>query len=419
MKGYRKGLLVLCLALGSLLVLQGPAEATIFADTDGDGFTDNIDVCQTVKVCIYHPRTGITTVYGDATWNSMSINTAVDTNGQPGAEVVIIATKSGVFDCICIIRDRTQTMVRYKDTNWSSVSINRVVDTDGMAGADVVLIATSSFGTLSCICIIHDPSNTWRSYKDVNWASVSINTAADTDGVAGADVVLTATTSSGQLFCICIIHDPSGTYRSYKDVNWASVGINTVADTDGTVGGEVVLTATTGTGSFWCVCTIVDRSGIWRTYRDVNWGSVGIRTVADTDGVAGGEIVITATTGGGSFWCVCVIRDRTSTYNTYRDPAWGSVSINSVVDTDGQAGGDIIVVYASTSDQGISVIRDRVVSYVKYSYYGKSSFTIQRVADYDGIAGAEICVFWTQFGGGQGYELIIDRTQTRQPRSNC
>lgn len=356
-------LIALILAVG-WMVIPNSARAV---DTNGDGLVDQVAVCQGNKICVTRGGSGIVNIYSDPTWNSVSINTVVDTNG--------------------------------------------------VAGDDIVIVATNGFGAFQCICIIHDNILSYVQYNDPGWSSVSINTVKETNNSSGADVVLVVTNALGQFQCICVIHDKIGSFSSYKDAaNWASVSINSVTDTNGTGGNDIVLIATNASGAFWCICVIHDNAGTYSTYRDApNWASVNIRAVSNTDGTAGNEIVLIATNGSGAFWCVCVIHDNGGSIATYRDAAnWGTVSINSVVDTDGVVGTDVIVVYAKFGGSpGISMVHDKVGSWQNYPFPG--NFTIQSVANTDGVAGAEVCSS-LQLGG---FIRITDRLSFQENVGSC
>lgn len=297
------------------------------------------------------------------------------------------------------------------------MSINSVKDTDGVVGDDIVVVATNGFGAFQCICIIHDRIQSYVQYHDPQWSSVSINTVADTNGNPGAEVVLIVTNSLGQFQCICVIHDQVGSFSSYKDPsNWSSVSINTVTDTDGNTGGDIVLIATNSSGAFWCICVIHDRTGTYSTYRDsANWSSVTISGVSDTDGNVGNDIVLIATNSSGAFWCVCIIHDRVGSFVNYRDASnWGTVSINSVVDTNGVVGNDVIVVYAKfEGSPGISIVHDRIGTWLNHIFPG--NFTIQTVSNTDGQPGAEVCSS-LQLGG---FIRITDRLSIQQNVSGC
>src|SRR5918996_1505655 len=87
----------------TLLIAHGVANATWLADTDGDGTIDQVTICQTNKVCVFHPSNGVTTTYSEPSWSSIAVNSVVDTDGNPGAEIILAATSNGRFHCICVI----------------------------------------------------------------------------------------------------------------------------------------------------------------------------------------------------------------------------------------------------------------------------------------------------------------------------
>ena len=357
----------------------------------------------------------VTILFALAGFLLLSLETAraADTNGDGLVDQVAVCQANK----ICVTRGGSGQVITYSDPNWNSVSINSVKETNGIAGDDIVIVATNGFGAFQCICIIHDKVGSYSQYRDPQWSSVSINTVVDTDGNAGADVVLVVTNSLGTFQCICIIHDRTGGFSSYRDsANWRSVTIANISDTDGNIGADVVLVTTNSSGAFWCVCVIHDRVGSYATYRDsANWSSVTVRAVADTDGTVGSDIVLLATNSAGAFWCVCVIHDRTGGFATYRDfSSWGTVSINSVVDTNGTVGADVIVIFAKVGGSpGISMIHDRSGNWQNYFFSG--NFTVRTVQNTDGQPGAEVCSS-LQLGG---FTRITDRISSQQNVSAC
>ncbi len=304
----------LLLLSGVLTGFPDVSDAAFLADTDGDGTIDQVEVCQTNKVCVQHsPPSGTTTTYSDPLWNTVSLDWVLDMDGQPGAEILVVAkNSSGALQCLCIIHDRNGSYASYLDPLWSAATINWVVDTDGRPGADIVFTATDSAEQLKCVCVLHDEGGAYTSYFNPVWASVNIYWAADTDGNPGADIVVEATTTGGTLECVCVIHDAVGTYASYLN------------------------------------------------------------------------------------------------------PVWGSVITNWAVDTDGNPGVDILLSYASSAE-GFSVIHDASQTLTTYSYTGQAPM-IQQMGNYDGVAGQEICVL---LGTINGYELITDRTGSHTPISDC
>jgi hypothetical protein len=147
------------------------------------------------------------------------------------------------------------------------------------------------------------------------------------------------------------------------------------------------------------------------SYQDVQFS---INTVTDTDGQSGAEIVV--------LWAgvpgangIDVIHDRIGTAKrySYQDLQF---SINSVTDTDGQSGAEIIVLWAGNlGTNGVNVIHDNTQTTNPYPL--NTTFTIGGVRDYDGIAGAEICYSW--FSGSTRFSLIVDRIRTILATTGC
>lgn len=127
--------------LGFLYIVLFPrlSLAVIYADTDGDGTTDQISICGSpAKVCVYHPNTGQTNYYWDAYWQSFAINKVVDTDGIAGAEIIVgWTTSSGSNKGIDVIHDRNINFNRYDYSFANSYIIQNVKDYDGISGAEV------------------------------------------------------------------------------------------------------------------------------------------------------------------------------------------------------------------------------------------------------------------------------------------
>lgn len=237
--------------IGVILIFLYPSVslADLYADTDGDGNTDQIYACGSpAKVCIYHPKTGLTTTYRNTYWSSFTINSAVDTDGVSGAEVIVVWTSPyGNPKGIDVIRDRTRTMTTYDYSNNNSFSINSVADTDGNSGSEIVVIWTYVGSPYHGLDIIHDSSRTKTTYDYTNYSSFSINTVTDIDNVGGSEVIViyTTTTERG----IHAIHDRTRTRNNYIYTYKGPFEIASVSDTDGIGGSEIIVKFPTGTYS--------------------------------------------------------------------------------------------------------------------------------------------------------------------------
>ncbi len=79
----------------------------MYADTDGDTAVDLVEVCDQNKLCIEHPSNSSSRMmYSHPLWEGLSLVAVEDTDGEAGAEVVVIAVSAdkGTI-CVCVIRD--------------------------------------------------------------------------------------------------------------------------------------------------------------------------------------------------------------------------------------------------------------------------------------------------------------------------
>lgn len=265
--------------------------ASIYADTDGDAALDFVEMCDQNKLCIEHPsKSSSKTTYSHPLWESLSLVAAEDTDGEPGAEIIVLATSTdrGVV-CVCVIRDRTNSIETYADSRWHKVRIDVLVDTNGAPGMEIVLVAHDADEVLSCVCIIDDRGRVSRPYIDSAWQTVGLGWNDDTDGIAGKEIVIEARDIHGDLQCVCIIHDRSNRLISYSDSLWKSANIYLVADTDGQPGVEIVLTyAADGGGG---VGIVRDRTEETRTYTFLG-DNPAIQQIGDFDRAQGQEVCV-------------------------------------------------------------------------------------------------------------------------------
>ncbi len=265
--------------------------ASISADTDGDAAPDLVEVCDQNKLCIEHPSKSSSRVtYSHPLWETLSLVAVEDTDGEPGAEVIILAMSAdtGVV-CVCVIRDRSNSVEPYADSRWHTVKIEAVVDTNGAPGKEIVLVAHDAEGALTCVCVIDDRGRVSRPYIDSSWQSVGLGWIEDTNGVPGKEIVIEARNTNGDLLCVCIIHDDSNRLSTYSDALWKSAAIYLAADTDGQPGVEIVLTyAVDGGGG---VGVVRDRTEETRTYTFLG-DSPAIQLIGDFDRAQGQEVCV-------------------------------------------------------------------------------------------------------------------------------
>lgn len=264
------------------------AHARYFADLDGDGAVEStVEECDTSRVCIYRKNVPVS-MYADPSWASVDIKRVIDTDGKPGAEIVLLAADArGSLACLCIIHDKKAEIHRYRDPYWHLAHVGGIEDTDGRPGAEIVLIALTDRGTVACVCVIRDQKGAVSLYSDPHWFKVKILWVEDTDGRPGNEVVLLATTDQGRVVCICIVHDTLARYEVYLESIWETVDINRLVDTDGRPGKEVILTH--ASGAEMGISIVHDAQKKVATY-SAEGHSLSIQRMGDYDRFGGQEI---------------------------------------------------------------------------------------------------------------------------------
>lgn len=264
------------------------------------------------------------------------------------------------------------------------------------------------------VCITSIETGSKRVYENGTWHTVDLIAVKDTDGEAGAEIVTVAYTGEGQLACVCIIHDKIKSIEFYKGQRWSSAKVEALEDTDGIGGEEVLVQVRTDDGKLECLCLIRDRDRTVREYSDVAWTTVQIKAVTDTDGKPGKEVLFESRNLDNELLCVCVIRDRKDELATYTDSQWQTGEVSLLADTDGLAGQEIIVTFTRVSDSGLTIIHD--VSQTSKTYLFTGKHAIQQVRDYDRSQGDEICVLLPTL---EKFVLITDRAQEQEVVESC
>jgi alpha-tubulin suppressor-like RCC1 family protein len=286
------------------------------------------------------------------------------------------------------------------------LTLRTAIELDGSAGREIVV--TYVRGATTGIHIIHDVGGRTSSYDTTAYDTFAFYSYEDIDGLPGDEIVLTWTqgASGGG---IDILHDRySPIIAKQFDLSGYDYAIYTIDDMDGETGKEIVVTSTLGaTASVGILHDSTEEIG-WYSFNTFGNPDSPIYKVIDTDGQAGEEIIVVWEAGFPSVG-IGVIRDRTGENKQYN--FYGcQFSINSVVDTDGQAGSEIIVVWdAGYPDVGITVIHDATGEKRRYGFY-QLEFAIHKVADTDGQAGSEIIVSWDGGMARRGIKVIHDGT---------
>lgn len=295
--------------------------------------------------------------------------------------------------------------------SWAAVYYS---DTDGDGYTETVTTNTNN------ITIFHPRTNITSTYP-LSVSSYAINKIIDTDGIAGNEIVVIYTDIYGS--GIRVINDKNQVVHQYQILatgTGGSFSINSVIDTDSIAGNDLVVIYAGAYGSG--IKVINDKNQVVHQYQILGAGASGsfaINKIIDTDGIAGNNIVVVYADAYGSG--IKVINDVNQVIHQYQilvAGAGGSFAINSIIDTEGILGNEIVVVYASSSGNGTKVIHDSSQTVHQYALSASTSFAIMNVTNYDGILGAEICYSWNT-SYSSGYSLIIDRTGVVQSRSGC
>lgn len=191
----------------------------------------------------------------------------------------------------------------------------------------------------------------------------AVTYTGDFDGDGVVDTLTTGVTG------ITISHPGKG--NRFYGIS-GSYSVSYIAELDGIAGFEVVVTRSGG------VTVLIDRVGGFQPYAIS--GSFFVAGVSDTDGLPGGEVVVQAGNG------IRTLKARSFTTSFYGISGTFSVA-RLDADTNGAAGTEIIVKGLS----GITIIHDANQS---FSYYGMSasSFNITDICNDDGVAGNEVFV---------------------------
>ncbi len=214
-----------------------------YADLDGDDLVEHVEICEERKVCVTAGSSASQRIYTEPQWETVSLLAVQDTNGEPGAEIVVMATnQDGVLECVCIVHYPTPGVERYVDRAWHHARVITTLDADGVPGDDIVLTAFDEAGKLQCLCVIHDRQRAFQAYFDSSWSTVNVSWFADTDGKSGTDIIFEARDSGGNLRCVCVVHDSSSLVVPYFNTAWTGAAVFAVVDTDGTKGAEIIVT---------------------------------------------------------------------------------------------------------------------------------------------------------------------------------
>ena len=355
-----------------------------------------LSLIATIPACSREDGAGLSSVPASPSANAAAADLG-PRDGQKGTNQTALPTDS----------ESSASSRRGSTTGIASI----YADTDGDAAPDRIEVCDQNK-----LCIEHPAKSSSRvTYSHPLWEALSLVAVEDTDGEPGAEVIILAMSADSGVVCVCVIRDRSNSVEPYADSRWHMVKIETVVDTNGAPGKEIVLVARDADGALTCVCVIDDRGRVSRPYTDSSWQSVGLGWIEDTDGVPGKEIVIEARDVHGDLLCVCIIHDQSNRLTSYSDARWKSAAIYLAADTDGQPGVEIVLTYAGDGGGGVGVVSDRTEETRTYTFLGDSP-AIQQIGDFDRVQGQEVCVLLSH---RREYVLITDRAIQQQTVPDC
>ena len=145
---------------------------------------DNQDALQCI--CVIHDRERAIHTYHSPTWSILGSYYIEDTDGRPGKELIVeIRDRNNGLVCVCIIHDQNEQAKTYSESHWHSGTVNQLVDTDGQPGMEIVVSYTS--GSANGIAVIHDREESISDYS-FSGDNPTIQQVADFDSAKGAEL---------------------------------------------------------------------------------------------------------------------------------------------------------------------------------------------------------------------------------------
>lgn len=314
-----KYLVSLCFAF---IASNSNAAQVYYDDTDGDGQRDEITVTdQMVK--IFHPATGLSSEYGMGLVPYTFFKT-VDTDGKPGAEVVLKQDSYAV-----VINDVRRTRVGYsigsegvlRDTGQTNGRMGQEVLGFNNAGLFVIVDAEGRVANYN----LQPDQPAYNPYL-----TTTLHRIADTSGDGGDEVVLSRNDNKA-----VIVNDTVGQV-SVRDLTSGIQAPGTVttttlyevADVDGIAGGEII-----GWRNDNSVVVVHEHNnGVLSTYAIPSLFT--FAGIADTDSDGVPDIVLSR-----NDFIISVLADRTRRIRNYN--IGQAFSVSDLGNYDGVVGADI------------------------------------------------------------------------------
>jgi hypothetical protein len=227
-------------------------------------------------------------------------------SGQPGVELLIRDYSLGNFGVISYQNNTIHTYTIPCNYSWSLFSF---VNTDGEPGLEIVVEAVNSSNgiTNKNLMIIHDRTQTINQYPDLGTLDEGfhLNAFADVNNEPGLELIYAKSVFDPFQYFIRVICDRTNSYRDYDLSNLGPgfyLDSYNITDLNGRPGNELILTRYLDDGS--CEYAIFDYSNeqIHHYTIEAGWW---VHNVYDYDGQPGNEIVLT---NGQAFKAICDTR---------------------------------------------------------------------------------------------------------------
>ncbi len=248
---------------------------------------------------------------------------------------------------------------------------------------------------------------------------------ADTNGDGVTDTIASAADTYGDY--VQIYHPNTGITNKYY-IGSVSTGLTSLrmvgtANTNGLAGQEVVVLATFSSGAQ--VIVIDDANAVKRS-TSFGSGLASISVVSiinNTNGIVGNEIIVrTETSSLIPTTSLHVVDDRNRVKRQYSfGTGLSSIKVVAITDTNGLTGDEIVMQLEASSSRSlaIQIIDDAKATTRQYNQSNNLTlFTIVGVRDYDGQAGAEVC-YRATYSSSTYYQMIVDRIGSVVSRSGC
>lgn len=303
--------------LGSAGILLSASSQALVADLDGDALPDTVEL-RGMSIEVTLGAAGKKTVHNYRTGNvALSLSKVAEVDGIPGSEVILLLTKSNMYDReIDVLHPAAGGMRRtYKFPSLVGLSITPYLqDTDGAPGAEIVLLMTKTYSLDRVVSVIHDRTGAVANYDFKGVTAVSVSYVEQLDAVPGNDIAILSTLKGNYDREVTLINDAKRTTVRFDYPGLSGLSLSAAVDTDGNEGKELV-TLATGPWSNYTrrVETLSLASGSRHTYSFGDITSLAVQSIKDVDGAAGAELCIHWNDGGVTG--EELITDRTQTRN--------------------------------------------------------------------------------------------------------